>query len=406
MAERYIDDWIQEYIEYTAFSEAPTSFHFWTAVSVIAGALRRRVWIDQRYFQWTPNFYIFFVAPPGIVSKSTTADIGMRILRQVKGINFGAESLTWQALVRDMAAASENVVMEDGLVYPMSCITVAISELGTFYNPDDREQTDMLVNLWDSRKGPFERSTKTQGKDLIENPWLNLIGCTTPAWISKNVPEYMIGGGLHSRSIFVYADKKRQYTAYINRKLDLETERAFSNRLLHDLRIISTIKGEYKITEEAMDWGEIWYRNHWENGLSNIPDANPERYGGYIARKQTHIHKLAMVLTAARTNARTIDLTTLQKAEQIISTIERDMGKVFGNIGLTDSARLIRELIAYVRALKAAPKSQLWRLLMHQMGREQVFNDCLQAAMSARYIGVRAGKTNEPEYFPLEQKHE
>ena len=59
-------------MEYTAPLESPDRMHFWTGVSTIAGALRRKVWIDQRYFQWTPNFYIVLAAPAGIIAKSST----------------------------------------------------------------------------------------------------------------------------------------------------------------------------------------------------------------------------------------------------------------------------------------------------------------------------------------------
>ena len=77
-------NWIKTYMQYSSFSEAPDKMHFWVAVSTIAGALRRRVWIDQGYFQWTPNFYIILVAPPGIVSISTSLSIGMILLRQLE----------------------------------------------------------------------------------------------------------------------------------------------------------------------------------------------------------------------------------------------------------------------------------------------------------------------------------
>ena len=70
---RNYSDWLKAYMEYAGYGEAPKYMHFWTGVSVIAGALRRKVWIDEIYFKWYPNFYIIFVAPPGVVSKSTTA---------------------------------------------------------------------------------------------------------------------------------------------------------------------------------------------------------------------------------------------------------------------------------------------------------------------------------------------
>ena len=53
------NSWIKAYVDLqSAHSESPKQFHFWSAVSAIAGALRRQVWIDQRQFQWTPNMYI------------------------------------------------------------------------------------------------------------------------------------------------------------------------------------------------------------------------------------------------------------------------------------------------------------------------------------------------------------
>jgi hypothetical protein len=73
---------------------------------------------------------------------------------------------------------------------------------------------DLLVSLWDGKQGAFEKKTKGSGSDSVENPWINLIACTTPAWIAGNFPEYMIGGGFTSRCIFVYAEKKAKLVAY------------------------------------------------------------------------------------------------------------------------------------------------------------------------------------------------
>ena len=76
---RNYDDWLKAYLRYAESTEAPMHMHFWSGVSAVAGALRRRVWIDQAYFKWYPNFYIVLVAPPGIVSKSTTVGIAMNL---------------------------------------------------------------------------------------------------------------------------------------------------------------------------------------------------------------------------------------------------------------------------------------------------------------------------------------
>jgi hypothetical protein len=63
---RKLKDWLSAYVDYASYSEAPKRMHFWCGVAAIAGALRRRTWIDMSYFRWYPNFYIIIVAPPGI----------------------------------------------------------------------------------------------------------------------------------------------------------------------------------------------------------------------------------------------------------------------------------------------------------------------------------------------------
>ena len=181
---RLLDDWLDTYLKYSSFSEAPDRFHFWVGAWTLAGALRRRVWLEQGYFQWTPNMYLILVAPPGVVSKSTTLSIGANLLRQIQGVKFGPDAITWQALTMALAEANESVQMPDGAWYPMSCLTIASSEFGTFFNPNDREMVDVLVSLWDGQIGTWEKRTKTQGADTIVNPWINIAACTTPGWIA------------------------------------------------------------------------------------------------------------------------------------------------------------------------------------------------------------------------------
>lgn len=315
---------------------------------MVAGALRRCVWLDLGYFTWTPNFYVIFVAPPGIVSKSTTADIGARLLREVEGIHFGPDSATWQRLVQAFAQANEQVEFtgEDGepVHHPMSAMTIISSEFGNLLNPADKEMVDLLVSLWDSRTGAFTKSTKTQGDDVIENPWINLIACTTPGWIAGNFPEYMIGGGFTSRCIWVYGEEKRNLVSYPHRVLPTNFD-DLSADLINDLEHISQLRGAFELTEDAYAWGEIWYRDNYEQNIKNSSD---ERMQGYYARKQTHLHKLAMILSASQSDSLIIEPKHLETANEILSAQEADIPKVFAKIGLTQETQAMVQLLHHV----------------------------------------------------------
>src|SRR5260370_10096193 len=136
---RHFKHWLDAYIEYTRDMESPLNFHFWTGIATIAGALRRRVWIDMRKFIWTPNFYIILVAPAGIAAKSTSISIGMDLLLKLPteaGIRFGPESMTWQKLADSLAEFTECVKYLDltriKIVQPMTAITCVLPNPATF----------------------------------------------------------------------------------------------------------------------------------------------------------------------------------------------------------------------------------------------------------------------------------
>jgi uncharacterized protein DUF3987 len=375
-------NWLQAFVEYGSYGEAPLSMYFWVGVCTIAGALRRRVWIDLKYFQWIPNFYVLLVAPPGIVAKSTTASVGMNLLRAVDGVKFGPDVVTWQALAKSFSEALEFVEMPDGLQHGMSSLMIESSELGTFLNPQDREMVDFLVTLWDGKKGAVRKLTKTQGEDVIENPCINLIACTTPAWIEGNFPEYMIGGGFTSRCIFVFAEEKRQFVAYPHLVVPAGFD-TMRQKLIDDLRIISELKGQFVLLPETIKWGEKWYEEHYATRPAYL---NNERFGGYIARKQTHIHKLAMILSAARTDTLEISADDLSSANKIVTSLESAMPKVFERIGMTPETRGAGLLVARVRQAGAEGISR--RALYSEMFRELSYND-FQNSLEA---GFEAGK--------------
>jgi len=379
---RHFKDWLSAYLEYAKVTEAPKRMHFWSGVGTVAGCLRRRVWIDMKRFNWFASFYIIFVAPPGVVAKSTTIDISTDLLKQVPGIKFGPNAITWQALVTAFAGASESFEY-NGEWHPMSPLTLVASELGSLLNLQDKAMVNLLIELWDGKRS-YEKITKMSGNDTVEAPWINLQAGTTPHWVADNMPQAMIGGGLSSRCLFVYGDTKERYVAYVDEEVN-QNDDNYKQMLIQDLEQIAMLTGPYKIDADARAWGKLWYENFWKNATSRMDDQMLE---GYAARKQTHMHKVAMVLSAARSDKLIITLEDLQLANTMLEDIEADMHRVFSRIGRTEDSMQAERFIEYVRRKGSIPYHEAYKMIHVYFPDFRDFEGILSGAVNSGQVRI------------------
>lgn len=375
-------------MQFTRASESPDAFHFWTGVGTVAGALRRRVWIDMRHFQWTPNFYIILVGPPGIATKSTTIRVGTSLLEQVNGIHFGPQSMTWQSLTKTMEEAVEYVKYIDHAgveqLQAMSPVTCSVPELGTFLKMEDSALVDVLISMWDGQLENWGHQTKASGNIEIKNPWLNLLACTTPSWLEQHFPTQMIGGGLTSRIMFIYGDKKRHLIAYPDEQMPEQFYHDTRKMLVEDLQRIALLSGNYLLSPAARTWGTQWYERLWTR---RPPDMANDRYSGYLSRKQSHIHKVAIVLAASQRDQLVIEQPDLEEANALLESIEPHMIKVFESVGVVDESKHVANILAHVRAYQWIDGTSLFNLLRNNLT-ERDFKNALRIAVEQRLIVV------------------
>lgn len=308
----------------------------------------------------------------------------------------GPQSMTWQGLSLALEEAFTLVPIGEEFL-PMSCVTCDVSELGTFLKPSDQMMVDFLTDMWDGQKTKWQHKIKTAQGAEIENPWLNVIGCTTPSWLKKNMPEEMIGGGLVSRVIFVYGEAKRHYMAYPSEVIEDETFLAIKQKLIEDLCAIGELVGEYELSANAIEWGTRWYEYHWQNRPEHMAS---DRFEGYIGRKQTHMHKLAMVLAAAESNKLRIEREHLELASDMLGGIEHDMVKVFELIGASQESQKMDAVLNFVRIYGRIEKRNLWRLCMRIMSSKE-FSEAQTAAIDAGLLDIR--QTHDGLWYSLKK---
>lgn len=382
---RVYKDWLTAYTDYTDDTEAPPNFHLWTGLVTLAGAVQRKVWIDLAHFQWVANLYVLLVGEPGIVTKSTSIRIGRNLLRGIKGFHQGPDSVTWQALLDSFTESSHSFKHGQGELV-QSPLSLFIAEVGNFLDPTNREAMDLLTDMWDGQATTFTRRTRGSGENSIVNPWLNFIGCTTPTWIRNNFSADLVGGGFASRLIVIYGDKKKRLIAYpgiSSGGLKTDMEESLSS----DLKHIARLQGPMTILPDALAWGEKWYAD-LQAGLGK--DIMSQRASGYYARKQTHLHKIAMLISISSKDDLTISQEDLEIAHMILIDVEKDIMRVLSNITNRQvSARNAMEIIQVLRAGKNLTDGEIFGHLWTYMSKKD-FDTAIQDLQSAGMIYARA----------------
>jgi hypothetical protein len=324
------------------------------------------------------------VGPPEVIKKSTTLNIGKTFLRDIPQVMFGPDIATWQGLITFMGKNHQLWSMPDGEDLQSACVTVTLSEFGTFFDPESLGLVENLTNIWDGQLGPLLKITKTAGDDEVNNPWLNIMACTTPKAIARLFSEEMAGGGLASRIVWLYGDKPGRSVAYPSRQRKPEHIAALSERLRNGLLRAADYCGPFKLTDAAYAWGERWYEQY----RTRRDALAGTTAGDFYVRRQTHLHKIAMVLSAARAKFPVIDVAEMEEANSKLDLLESYAAHVFGFVGTSAASRTTQAIIEFVTRQGATPVHRLFRSEFYRKISLKEFNAALAAAQATGLVVV------------------
>lgn len=342
MAERVLADWLDSYLEYTSNSEPPVLFRTWTALSVLAGVLQRKCSLPWGSLTFYPNLYIVLVAPSGKARKGTALGPGMDFLEELD-IKMAAESTTRESLIRELKNSHATIIRPDGKTEFHSSLTIFSQELTVFLGYQNRQLMSDLTDWYDCRK-KWTYRTKNMGTDDITGLWVNLIGATTPELIQTSMPMDAIGGGLTSRIIFIFEQRKGKI---VPAPFLSDHERDLKKQLLRDLESILMMQGEFKATPDFLDYWMEWYTAQEDN-----PPFEDNRFSGYFERRPNHVMKLSMILSASRSSKMVVDVNDLKRAIKILEATEVKMQYTFSGVGKSNVADVVHRVMVEVGVRK------------------------------------------------------
>ena len=355
-------NWLESYLRLMENTEPARLFDKWVGYSVIASALRRKVSLQLGRLVYYPNIYVVLVAEPGVARKTQAIKYGVSFLNTIPDIRLSADSSTKEAMTDDIESSGMDELLVDGTTLRHSSLNIISKEFESFLG-QKKENTRMLTALTDLFDCPDDWSSRTKhsGSNKIINPLVNLLAATTPDSLANSLPASAVGGGLTSRIMFIWADKKKKSVAI---PAMTEEELKIKEMLEKDLYRISRLSGNYTMTAECMKKWIAWYDrfDEDESGDRVCPDKS---FSGWYSRKPTYIIKISILRAAAESSKLVIEWKHIEKAIEEIREVEYLMGNAFKAIGKSEISGEVDNVLQIIRnAGKISEKelmTKIWR---------------------------------------------
>lgn len=374
---RRVTSWITSFVKLLDGVSTPYDFKVWTAVGAVAGALERRVWVKTAKSILYPNMYILLVSPPG-VGKTQSIVWCNRIWNEVGDLNVAPDSITNKGLVDTLAESGnkKNHMLPDGTpIEKYHSLLVGADEFGVFLPHYELDFINTLNKLYDAPP-IFKERTRGGGTVTITNPSLHILAGTQPKYLSELLPEAAFGMGFTARMIMVYvgkAEKVDDLFGDLTPELDKEELNLYKD-LVKDLKTISQLTGQFKITQGAKDKLANWYKHE-----QDIDRQHHSKLQNYNTRRILHILKLCQVFSAARTNDMIITEEDLKESMDLLLYTEQSMPEIFKEMTMGGQQAEIEEAFNFVVRLslssgskKPVPESRLTQFLASRVPLYQI----------------------------------
>jgi hypothetical protein len=357
---RHVSNWVESYIELMKNTEPAEIFDVWVAYSVIAAALRRKVCLQLGRLTYFPNIYCVLVAEPGVARKTQAIKYGMNFLNTIPDIRLSADSATKEAMTDDIEESGLDELMSDGTSLHHSSLNIISKEFESFLG-QKKENTRMLTALTDLFDCPDDWSSRTRHgvSNKIVNPWLNLLAATTPDSLASSLPASAVGGGLTSRILFVWAEKRKRAVAI---PAMTAADCILKEKLEKDLYQISRISGNYLMSDDCKRKWIDWYESLDEEKIENRI-CTDRSFSGWYSRRSTYIIKVAILCAAAESNTLVIRWKHIERAKAEISKVEHVMGKAFKAIGKSEISAEVDTVRQIIVAYRWISEKQLMTII-------------------------------------------
>jgi len=390
--------WLDDFLTYSEQIPSPTLFRKWAAISAVAAALERKVWVRTSGSNIYPNLYTVLVGPPGVGKTVITSEVAL-FYEKLKEHHLAPSSVTKASLIDSLADAKRKIIRvgENPSYVEFNSLFVISNELGVFLPSYEPEFMSALTDIFDGKRYAERRRTRDLKLEILF-PQLSILAATTPSYLSGMLPEGAWDQGFTSRTIFVFSGER------VIRPLFGETVLSdkLSGDLAIDLKAISEIYGPMKFEESAGALISDW---HMAGGP---PVPQHPKLTHYLPRRTMHLLKLCMVACAMRTSDKIITADDFEIALSWLLEAESFMPDIFKSMNSGGDGRIIEDCWYFVFQIYGKEKRGVAepRIIQYLSGRVPAYNvmNVLNVMTNSRMLKKELGSGGIVLYVPLARK--
>lgn len=260
---------------------------------------------------------------------------------------------------------------------------IAADELGTFIHKYDKEMVDGLSAFYE----PDPYGQERRGGEIrikVARPQINILCGSTPSNLMELMPEGAWGQGFTSRVIMVFSDERIVID-------DFEViTRSISPDLAHDLKLVNSICGEFKVTEDYRNLVNLW-RQQGEPPIPNHP-----KLIHYNTRRRVHLYKLSMIAALDRGEVLTLTREDFNRGMNWLVEAETFMPDIFKAGAMGADGQAMEEIYHFCLigdlAGKGVPEHRLVNFARERIPAHSVMRvlEIMERSSMIRVVGIEA----------------
>lgn len=273
---------IDHYLDHTRFYESPTSFWYWSAVTIIGAALRDRCWRrfgDQKLY---PNVYTLIIADSAVHRKGHPIALAERLLNAIRPTKIISGRASIQGILDELGRSETD--KETGKMLQGGGAIFCAPELSAGV-VNDPEAIKILTDIYDFRQ---EYTSRLRGSGIfrIKNICFSMLAASNEELLRDLYDSRALYGGLLGRTFLVKSSEFRPANSLFNIR---DTQGSF-DQLTKKLNSMIQLAGEFEFTDAAQQCYEDWYAPFRESYKTRTDKS------GVAGRIHTSVIKLAMIL--------------------------------------------------------------------------------------------------------------